>query len=815
MSSAPPSLMPVSFAQRRGRRLGLMLLPLLALPLLAWLTPQYEVANTLIAPLQPSLALALAATACVGWRALPAVIVGALLAMFSWPLVEPAGSQWVDALALVAQCAFGGLLMRRSGRSDDLALDSSPAIRRLVAVALACAGLGAVAELLDSALPSASVTRPAVAALVRATADGGSVMLLVPVVLALAAPQRERWAARWRSVVLPLAALALLLLAALAGIHERDRDQALARFDRDADVVFARTQALLDAPLQAVLALNGAMQASALPVSNAQFDALARPWLARTAGLAEIGWLDAPRGDGGAPVVRHLLPALAGAAGAAASPGDTLAGAAALRGALAKALAQDGPLLVPALSSDAAAASGTAPPSNRPALVIYQAVPAESGSGTRQVVFATVLIERLLNPLMAARTDALQACLFDADPRAERRHLYGPGSCEAAAPTHDNQFNREAGFELAGRRWALRISQPLRTQGGVWLFALPALAGGSLLAALLLALTGRVQRVETEARSRSLDMQRDIDQLRAQLQRQERSLDGVFDAVQTGVALIEADGRIQRVNAAFADLVGVSAAELRRRPIDDLLQDDDQPQPGRILALLQQAGDELLHSSLRLRLAGGKVMPALVTLRPLRERDGRLGAAVCALHDLSDNLRRRQAERVLGDVLDLTRSETAGAPAPTAGATVSRPMPLAAMATAAPAAALSPAGSGPLQRILCIHGSAEREAFLSVAFEERPLVRLSHAGNASDGLVLAETEAPHLVLLDLGLPGDDGLALLQQLSSDPRTRAIPVIVLSDDPRPDRIDAAFSAGARAYLTQPLDARQLLAAVDELI
>ncbi len=809
MSSAPPSLMPIPAARRQDRQWWLMLLPALALPPLTWLTPQYEVANTLIAPLQPALALALAVTACIGWRALPAVLIGALLAMFSWPLAEPDGTQWIDALVLVAQVGFGGLLMRRSSRNDDLALDSGPAIRRLIAVAIACAILGALAELLGSALPSTSVTRPGVAALVRATTDGGSVLILVPVVLAFIAPQRERWAARWRSVALPLGGLSLLMLAALAGIHDRDRDQALARFDRDADVLFSRTQSLLDAPLQAVLAVQGAMQVSALPLTGAQFDAVARPWLARTSGLAEIGWLEALRGDSAAPSIRHLLPALPGASGGAATGADTPAGAAALRPVLTKALAQVGPLLVPTAATEAAAAGGGAARPSRNALVIYQAVPGESSSGTRQVVFATVLIDRLLNPLMAARTDSLQACLFDADPRAERRHLYGPPSCEAAVAAHENQFNREAGFELAGRRWALRISQPLRTQGGVWLFALPALGGGSLLAALLLALTGRVQRVETEARSRSLEMQRDIDQLRAQLQRQERSLDGMFDAVQSGVALIEADGRIQRVNAAFADLVGVSAADLRRRPIDDLLQDDDRPQPGRIVALLQQAGDELVHSSLRLRVAGGKVVPALVTLRPLRERDGRLGAAICALHDLSDNLRRRQAERVLGDVLDLARSEAPPAQASLPIAPDTRPLPL---GTPPPEAV--PA-AGAVQRILCIHGSREREAFLSVAFEERPLVKLRHAGNASDGLVLAETEAPHLVLLDLGLPDGDGLALLQQLASDPRTRAIPIIVLSDDPRPDRIDAAFSAGARAYLTQPLEVRQLLAAVDELI
>ncbi|HSW09066.1 response regulator [Aquabacterium sp.] len=799
ISSASPAPLPVPANARRWQRYGLMLLVLLGLPLLWQLTPQYEVANTLIPPLMPALALALAATARIGWRALPAVAVGAALGAWAWPFGEPSAGQFFDALVLLSQAAFGGLLMRRSGRPDDLALDTDPAIRRLIAVALVSGMMGAVAELAaDLLLASSAVTRPVVAALVRGTADAATVLLLVPVILAFTAPQRARWLARRRSVALPLGLSSLLLLAALAAVDERDRQNALARFERDADVVFARTQALLDAPVQAVLAVQGAMQASAVPLSGAPFDALARPWLTRTTGVAEIGWLEAARGDSGtvnAPV-RHLLSALTAAAGAPAGAGETLASSAQLRATLNKALAQDSAVVSPVITPDGA--------EGRTAFVVYQALMADPGAPQRQVVFATVLVDRLLTPLMAARTDALQACLFDADPRVERRRLYGPNGCETAG-ARDNSFSRQGGFEFAGRKWAMRISQPVRTQGGVWLFALPALAGGGLLAALLLTVTGRVQRIEAEGRQRSMDMQRDIDQLRSQLQRQERSLDGVFDTVQSGLALIDPDGRIQRVNAAFADLVGSTPAELRRRTIDELLQDEDQPVPNRIVGLIQQSGDELQHNSLRLRLAGGRVVPALLTLRVLRERDGRASAAVCALHDLSESLRRRQAERVLGNVLDLSRAEPATASSPLPGPSTS-PASSGSTGTVAVAAP---------QRILCIHADAGRADFLAEALHDRPQVQLRHAGSAAEGLVRAETDAPHLVLLDLALPDGDGLETLKQLSRDPRTRAIPVIVLSDDPRPDRIDAAFSAGARSYLSQPLDARQLLAAIDELI
>ena len=67
-----------------------------------------------------------------------------------------------------------------------------------------------------------------------------------------------------------------------------------------------------------------------------------------------------------------------------------------------------------------------------------------------------------------------------------------------------------------------------------------------------------------------------------------------------------------------------------------------------------------------------------------------------------------------------------------------------------------------------------------------------------------------LVLLDLDVPDADGLALMRTLSAE----GLPVIACSRDLRPQRIDQAFAAGARACLTLPPEPRQLLAAIDDL-
>jgi PAS domain S-box-containing protein len=790
---APTAPLPAP-TRRHLKQWLLSLLLLVALPLAWHLSPQYEASGVMVAPLAPGLALAFAATAVLGWRVLPAVLLGGLIGAAGWPLAEPSGTALPKVLTLLAQAAFGGMLMRRSSRPDDLALDSKPAVRRFFAAAIAAGLIGGFVELVAEVLGfGAGALRPGLVALVRATADGASVLLLAPLVFAFASPLRGRWRTRRRSVVLPLVLLSLVLLAALAGVDARDRMHAQQRFDRDTEVVFARTQALLEAPLNAVQAINGALRAA--PPSPATFDPLARPWLARTAGLSWIGWLDAPRTHSGtaaagtSATVRHVLARGAAAGGAPGSGAEAMAAAAAQQGTLARALGQEAAVVSPPVTL---ADTGSRPV----AVVVYQAVPGDAAAAQRQAVFATVMLDPLMAPLTALRNDALRVCLLDINDRAQPQRLYGGSGCDGAAAAGDRAglFSHEAQFDFAGRRWALQVSQPVRTPGGVWLFALPALAGCGLLAMLLLGMTGRAQRAEADARHRTDGLRHEIEQLRHVQQRGEQALAGAFEAAQTGLAIVEHDGRLQRVNAAFAELLGSTPAEVARHNIDELLVDEEHPGQPPVTALLHDAGDELAHRSMRLRLAGGRVVPALVTMRALREPDGRTTAAVCALHDLSDNLRRRHAERVLGEVLDISHNP------PTL------PPQRAPRRTDA-------------QRILAIHRDESHAALPRAALSERQHVQLTVADSSlHDAAALkaqVQAMAPHLLVLDAELSGHDGLALLRALQADPATRAIPVIVLSEDPRPDRIDAAFSAGARAYLTRPVEARQLLAAIDELI
>lgn len=96
----------------------------------------------------------------------------------------------------------------------------------------------------------------------------------------------------------------------------------------------------------------------------------------------------------------------------------------------------------------------------------------------------------------------------------------------------------------------------------------------------------------------------------------------------------------------------------------------------------------------------------------------------------------------------------------------------------------------------------------------RPGVRLLSATDARSGLRLVHESSPDLVILDLGLPDRPGAELLDNMKADPATAEIPVVVVSSDVTGETIDKLLAAGARGYLTKPLDIVAFLEVVDSV-
>ncbi len=81
-------------------------------------------------------------------------------------------------------------------------------------------------------------------------------------------------------------------------------------------------------------------------------------------------------------------------------------------------------------------------------------------------------------------------------------------------------------------------------------------------------------------------------------------------------------------------------------------------------------------------------------------------------------------------------------------------------------------------------------------------------------LELARRHRPDMILLDLHLPDMSGIDVLGRLRADPTTTAIPVVVVSADATAERIEHLEAAPVAAYLTKPIDIRELLRVIESV-
>jgi CheY-like chemotaxis protein len=83
-----------------------------------------------------------------------------------------------------------------------------------------------------------------------------------------------------------------------------------------------------------------------------------------------------------------------------------------------------------------------------------------------------------------------------------------------------------------------------------------------------------------------------------------------------------------------------------------------------------------------------------------------------------------------------------------------------------------------------------------------PEVQLISAHTGELGIALAKQERPDLVIMDINLPGIDGLEALSVLRHDPLTAAIPVMALTANALASDIERGLAAGFDAYETKPI-------------
>ena len=115
-----------------------------------------------------------------------------------------------------------------------------------------------------------------------------------------------------------------------------------------------------------------------------------------------------------------------------------------------------------------------------------------------------------------------------------------------------------------------------------------------------------------------------------------------------------------------------------------------------------------------------------------------------------------------------------------------------------------------MARILLVEDNDLNRDMLS-----RRLQRKGHevlmAADGMQGLLMAESETPDLVLLDMSLPSGSGLELLGRLRADERSRRVPVVALTAHAMRGDRERFLAAGCDGYISKPIESGAFLAAV----
>ena len=108
-------------------------------------------------------------------------------------------------------------------------------------------------------------------------------------------------------------------------------------------------------------------------------------------------------------------------------------------------------------------------------------------------------------------------------------------------------------------------------------------------------------------------------------------------------------------------------------------------------------------------------------------------------------------------------------------------------------------------RILVIEDEEGIRRFIKEALE--PFYEVVVAGNGQEGLTQARWEKPALILLDLRMPGMDGLSVLAQLKGNRQTNAIPVVIVSGQGDTAMLMEGQRAGAVDHVIKPFTLEEL--------
>ena len=118
------------------------------------------------------------------------------------------------------------------------------------------------------------------------------------------------------------------------------------------------------------------------------------------------------------------------------------------------------------------------------------------------------------------------------------------------------------------------------------------------------------------------------------------------------------------------------------------------------------------------------------------------------------------------------------------------------------------------KNILVVDDEADIRNLLSIFLKQKGY-RVTTASNGNEALTEASIEKPSLILLDILMPGMDGLEICTALKKNPSTARIPIVICSVLAMEEDRAKAYEAGAASYLTKPFNLQAVGRVVDDIV
>jgi len=119
-----------------------------------------------------------------------------------------------------------------------------------------------------------------------------------------------------------------------------------------------------------------------------------------------------------------------------------------------------------------------------------------------------------------------------------------------------------------------------------------------------------------------------------------------------------------------------------------------------------------------------------------------------------------------------------------------------------------------MKKILLIEDNELNRDMLSRRLQKRGY-QVVTAVDGETGIAMAQTEAPALILMDVTLPGIDGLEATRRLKAAPETRHIPIVALTAHTMTSDRDKALAVGCDDFDTKPIELPRLLEKIESLL